>query len=279
LSEKDNCSTSSSDVDDDDDTDDEYDKQELWVKFKKLISKHIKLQKRHEVLLCSHKELIDSYALLELAHEVMLTKVKNSKLHTCTCAPPYIDLSCANSCCSQVKPSCDEHILVETYDSFMVNENDELKNENEMLKMELSRLKDKSHVQPYQDNHDHMVKKIEKGSTVICAKLPQINLKTSYQKIDKNKIKKKARVNCFECSTLRYFSSECPNKENDQAKLSGRQRSLSQRRYFSCKEKGHHVADCPRKEESKQVCKNWIVWFGKPECLVSAENLRTSGQS
>jgi hypothetical protein len=71
---------------DNDDTDDEYEEQELWVEFKKLISKHIKLQKRHKDLLCSHKELMDSYALLELAHEVMITTVKDSQphLHMCT---------------------------------------------------------------------------------------------------------------------------------------------------------------------------------------------------
>jgi hypothetical protein len=95
----------------------------------------MKLQKRHGDLLCSHKELIDSYALLELAHEVIVTKVKDSKPHTCTSAPPSIDLSYANSCCSQVKPSCDDHVLVETCDSFIVSENDELNRENEMLKM------------------------------------------------------------------------------------------------------------------------------------------------
>jgi hypothetical protein len=145
----------------------------------------MKLQKRHVDLICSHKELIASYALLESAHEVMVTKVKDSKHHTCTCAPPSIELSCANSCCFQAKPSCDEHVLVQTCDSFIVSENDELKRENEMLKMELSRLKGKCHVQQSQDNHDHMVKKLEKGSTVTCAKLPQINLKTSYQKVDK----------------------------------------------------------------------------------------------
>jgi hypothetical protein len=89
-----------------------------------------------------------------------------------------------------------------------------------MLKMELSRLKGKGHVQPSQDKRDHMVKKLEKGSTVTCTKLPQINLKTSYQKIDKTKIKKKPHVKCFECSTLGHFSSQCPNKKNDQAKLS-----------------------------------------------------------
>jgi hypothetical protein len=58
-------------------------------------------------------------------------------------------------------------------------------------------LKGKGHVQPSQDNCDHMVKKLEKGSTITCAKLPQINLKTSYQKFEKPKIKKKAHVKCF----------------------------------------------------------------------------------
>jgi hypothetical protein len=66
-----------------------------------------------------------------------------------------------------------------------------------MLKMELSPLKGKGHVQPSQDNRDHMVKKLEKGSIITCAKLPQINLNTSYQKVDKLKIKKKANVKCF----------------------------------------------------------------------------------
>jgi hypothetical protein len=101
-----------------------------------------------------------------------------------------------------------------------------------------------------------MVKKLEKGSTVTCAKLPQINLKTSYQKFDKLKIKKKAHVKCFECSILGHFSSECPNKKSDQAKPSRKQISLSQRRCFGCKEKGHNIAVCPKEVASKQVCQN-----------------------
>jgi hypothetical protein len=106
-------------------------------------------------------------------------------------------------------------------------------------------------VQPSQDKCDHMVKKHEKGSTVICAKLPKINLKTSYQKFDKPKIKKKAHAKCFECSTLGHFSSKCPNMRNDQAKLSRRQKCLSQRRCFGCKEKGHNIANCPKEKVSK----------------------------
>jgi hypothetical protein len=103
------------------------------------------------------------------------------------------------------------------------------------------------------------VKKLEKGSTITCANLPQINLKTSYQKVDKPKIKKKTQVKCFECSTLGHFSSECSNKKSDQAKSSKRQRSLSQRRFFCCKEKGHNIAICPKEEASKQVYQNWSV--------------------
>jgi hypothetical protein len=97
LAKEDDCFTSSFD---DDDTDDEYDEQELLVVFKKLISKHMKLQKRYGDLLCSHKELMDSYALLESSYEVMVTMVNDSQPHTCTCAQPSIDLPCANSCCS-----------------------------------------------------------------------------------------------------------------------------------------------------------------------------------
>jgi hypothetical protein len=133
-------------------------------------------------------------------------------------------------------------------------------------------------VQPSQDNRGHMVKKLDKGSTITCVKLPQINLKTSYQNIDKTKIKKKAHVKCFECSTLGHFSSECPNKKSNQVKPSRRQRSLSKRRCFDYKEKCHNIADCPKEEASKQVCQNRTVRFVKPEYLISAENSKPSGQ-
>jgi hypothetical protein len=115
-------------------------------------------------------------------HEVLVITVKDSQPHTCTFAQPSFDLFCANCYCSQAKPSCNEHVLIETFDSLIASENDELKRENKMLKMELSRLKDKSHVQSYQDNCDYMMKKLEKVSTITCTKLSQINLKTTYQK-------------------------------------------------------------------------------------------------
>jgi hypothetical protein len=47
---------------------------------------------------------------------------------------------------------------------------------------------------------------------------------------------------------------------------------------FTCKEKGHNIADLPKEEVSKQVCQNRRVWFGKPDYLVLAENSRISRQ-
>jgi hypothetical protein len=90
----------------------------------------MKLQERHGDLQCYYKKLMDPYALLESTDEIMLTTVKSSQPHTCTDAPYFIDLSCANSCDSQAKSSCDEHILVETCDSLIASENDELKRES-----------------------------------------------------------------------------------------------------------------------------------------------------
>jgi hypothetical protein len=55
----------------------------------------------------------------------MVITVKNFQPHTCTCAHHSIDLSCANSCCSQAKPSCDENVFLETYDSLISRENDD----------------------------------------------------------------------------------------------------------------------------------------------------------
>ncbi len=103
---EDDCSSSSSDDDDDSINDDEDDDQVLLEEFHKLISKHMKLQKRHGDLLCSHEKLMDSYALIDAAHNVMVKMVKDSQPHTCTRAPHSTDLSCANSCYSQAKPSC-----------------------------------------------------------------------------------------------------------------------------------------------------------------------------
>ncbi|TVU02053.1 hypothetical protein EJB05_52419, partial [Eragrostis curvula] len=238
-----------------------------------LTSKQVTLQKNHEELLCSHENLVEAHALLEISHEVVLTMVKSYQPHTCNCTSTQmsIDLPCANICCSQVKPSCDEHIIVETCDDFIASENYNLVREVEKLKNELRVLRGKSHVQPSQDNRDDMVKKLEKGSTVTCTKSPINKLKEIHDKSDKQMFKKKAQVMYLECSSIGHFASKCPSKKIDQTSLSRRQRRLSQRKCFGCMEEGHKIASCPKKGKGVLTSQNRMFRFDKPEVPVSVE--------
>uniref|UniRef100_K3ZEK3 CCHC-type domain-containing protein n=1 Tax=Setaria italica TaxID=4555 RepID=K3ZEK3_SETIT len=97
----------------------------------------------------------------------------------------------------------------------------------ERLKKDLSDLKGKGQVQPSQDNHEVMVKKLEKGSTVTCS-APQQNLKTSKSKIQQKK--NFEHIKCFNCSKMGYFASTCPTKLKRKETLSKRQRSLAKKR-------------------------------------------------
>jgi hypothetical protein len=69
----------------------------------------------------------------------------------------HIDI---NACCSNV-----QKVLVETCDETIAQENDHLKREIKKLELELNKLKKQAKVQPTQDNHKNMVKKLEKGKT------------------------------------------------------------------------------------------------------------------
>ena len=75
-------------------------------------------------------------------------------------------LSCDKPCCSQATNSCVEHVVAESCDDLIAEENDQLKREVEELKIEMIKSKSKGQVQPSQDNRDNMVKKLEKGSNL-----------------------------------------------------------------------------------------------------------------
>jgi ribosomal protein L29 len=75
-------------------------------------------------------------------------------------------LSCDKPCCSQATNSYVEHVVAESCDDLIAQENDELKREVKELKEELTKLKSKVQVKPSQDNCDDMVKKLEKGSNL-----------------------------------------------------------------------------------------------------------------
>jgi hypothetical protein len=182
----------------------------------KLSSDHMALQAKHKELECSHEKLVDSYATLEIAHEVVLLLVKFMQplSHTCTSSQVQIDLYCTNDCFSRASQSRIEHVLVESCDDLIAKENDELKREVEKLQRDLYVLKEKSKVQPSQDNHDDMVKKLEKGSN-ITSSTPQQHAKTH-----QNKIQEKSKVGHIK-------SLHCPTKHKMQEPLSKKSRSTN----------------------------------------------------
>ena len=128
---------------------------------------------------------MDSHLKLEIAHEVVVTAVKSYQPHTykCICTQVPCILSCANNCCSQASQPSVEHVLVETCDDSITKENEELKEEVERLRRDLIQWKGKCNAQPFQDNHEDMVKKLEKGSTEACIKPHQEGHKSDNAKV------------------------------------------------------------------------------------------------
>ena len=82
-----------------------------------------------------------------------------SRVDASTSCIDLIDESCSNPC----NEKCFKDIVVESCDDLIANKNDELKQEVERLMKDLYRSKGKgieSNVQPSQDNHEDIVKKL-----------------------------------------------------------------------------------------------------------------------
>jgi ribosomal protein S1 len=75
-------------------------------------------------------------------------------------------LFCAHACCSQSQQSSVEQIHVDSHDDLIAEENDLLQLEVQRLENEMVELKRKTLGQTTQDNRDHMVNKLELGTTV-----------------------------------------------------------------------------------------------------------------
>jgi cell division protein FtsB len=58
-------------------------------------------------------------------------------------------------------------VSVQNYDEQIAQENDHLKREVMNLKLEVNKLKKQAKVQPPQDNHNNMVKKLKKRKTAL----------------------------------------------------------------------------------------------------------------
>jgi hypothetical protein len=145
-----------------------------------------------------------------------------------------INLSCANDCLSQASQSSIEHVLVESCDDLIAKENDKLKREVEKLQKDLYVLKEKSKVEPSQDNREDVVKKLEKGSTATSSTPQQHTMN------HKNKIQGKSKVG-------QDKSQFRPIKHKAQESLSKKPRSSNKWRVcYKCREKGHFANSCPK---------------------------------
>jgi hypothetical protein len=91
-------------------------------------------------------------------HDVLLKTHQDLKLQ-------FDDLWSSTSKTSTNNKASTSQVSVETCDEQIAQENDHLKREVKKLELEVNKLKNQAKVQPPQDNHSNMVKKLEKGKT------------------------------------------------------------------------------------------------------------------
>jgi hypothetical protein len=203
----------------------------LKDRVEKLKVENLAFQEKHDMLLCSHKNLMDDHNMLNIAHEVVIENLKSQQPHSCTCIETI--LPCANACCQSTSKSFFELELAGTKDDTY----QKLKEENERLKMSLTQLKGKCTAQPSQDNRDHMVKKLETGTTEACTKSLEENVKDL--RITKRKEQKK-KINTSSKS-LNHASIQGNIQGNNQVTL----HTKRSKKCSECFEKGHSIKSCP----------------------------------
>jgi hypothetical protein len=147
---------------------------------------------------------------------------------------------------SQASQSSIEHVLVESCDDLIVEENDQLKQEVEKLQKDLYVLKEKSKVKPSQDNREDMVKKLEKGSTATSSTPKQHTM------THKNKTQEKSKVG-------EAKSQYRPIKHKAQESLSKKPRSSNKWRVcYKCREKGYFADSCPNATMGSGTDRDWL---------------------
>jgi hypothetical protein len=231
----------------------------LKDQIEKLKVENLAFQNKYDMLLCSHENLIDDHIILNIAHEVVIENLKSQQPHSCTCIQIDTILPCANACCSSTSKSSFELESAGTNDDSY----QKLKEENERLKKSLTQLKGKCIAQPSQDNRDHMVKKLETGTTVACTTSLEENVKdlriamrrkqkmefnTSSKSLNHASTKGNIQGNdqatrhikrCSECFKEGHLIRSCPYIKN------GLIINKDDRLCFKCSKKGHLLRSCP----------------------------------
>jgi hypothetical protein len=194
---------------------------------------NLAFQDKYDMLLCSHEKLMDDHIILNIAQEVVIENLKSQQPHSCTCIQIATTLPCANACCPSTSKSSFELEFAGTKDDTY----QELKEENERLKMSLTQLKGKCIAQPSQDNRHQMVKKLETGTTVACTKPLEGNVK------DLRIVKRKEQNMEINASSksLNCASIKGNIQGNNQATL----HTKRSKKCSECFEKGHSIRSCP----------------------------------
>jgi hypothetical protein len=165
------------------------------------------------MLKCSHENLQDAHVMLQVSYEFVVASVKYFQPPTqkCTYSLNSVNFICANVCCSQSQQSSVEQIHVESCDDF--------------LAQEIVKLEGKTLVQPTQDCCDHMVNKLELGTTV-NRHLSQQKYKSSYDKRQEKAKKDLKHIQCFNCYEMDHCIFMCSTQVENKTRLSRRQRKL-----------------------------------------------------
>jgi hypothetical protein len=105
------------------------------------------------------------------------------------------------------------------------------------LESEMVKLKGKTLGQPTQDNHDHMVNKLELRTTVTSSS--QQKYKSPHHKKQE---KGKKDLKCFKCFDMGHYAFMCSTQVERKTRLSRRQiRQLRTITCFGCKKEGHKI--------------------------------------
>jgi hypothetical protein len=103
------------------------------------------------------------------------------------------------------------------------------------------KLKEKTLGQPTQDNCDHMVNKLELGTTVSRPSSKQKYKSPHHKKPEK--VKDLKHIKCFKCSDMGHYAFMCSTQVESKTRFSRRQqRTIT---CFGCKKEGHRILTCP----------------------------------
>jgi hypothetical protein len=113
------------------------------------------------------------------------------------------------------------------------------------LENEMVELKRKTLGQSTQDNRDHMVNKLELGTTVTRSSSQQKYKSPHHKKHEK--VKKDLKyIKCFKCSNMGHYAFMCSTQVESKTRISRRQRrELRTITCFGCKKEGHKIQGYP----------------------------------